>query len=179
MIREVPAVRIANITDAPAIADLLYEFNGEALSPDELGQRLEEAKAPETVFLGDLDGSLSGLLVLRTGPTVSPVEHWAEITELYVRSASRRRGVGTALVREALAYAQDRGCTEVHLLADPGNTVALSFYRAAGFRRDSWNMRWDLRRRRAPELAHVPKVGIMARVCTHAQALRHRSVCLE
>jgi aminoglycoside 6'-N-acetyltransferase I len=147
MTKEVPAVRIANSTDASAVADLLYEFNGEALSPGELGQRLEEAGGLETLFLGELEGSLAGLLVLRTGPTISSAEDRAEVTELYVRPASRRRGVGRALVREALAYAQSRGCTEVHLLVDPENTAALSFYGAAGFRRDLWDMRRDLRGR--------------------------------
>jgi ribosomal protein S18 acetylase RimI-like enzyme len=157
MTKEVPAVRIANVTDAPAIADLLYEFNGEALSPGELGQRLEAVQGLETVFLGDLDGSLAGLLVLRTGPTVSSAGDWAEITELYVRSASRRQGVGTALVKEALAHAQGRGCTEVHLLVDPENTAALSFYGTAGFRRDSWDMRRDLRGRAEHQNWPTPK----------------------
>ena len=147
MTKGIPAVRIANMADAPAIADLLYEFNGEALSPDELGQRLEEAGSLEILFLGELDGSLAGLLVLRTGPTASSAEDRAEISELYVRPASRRRGVGRALVREALAYAQSRGCTEAHLLVDPENTAVLSFYGVAGFRRDSWDVRRDLRGR--------------------------------
>jgi ribosomal protein S18 acetylase RimI-like enzyme len=135
-----PITRVATPADAAAISSLLFEFNREALSPEELGQRMEQAQGLETVFLGELDGGLAGLLVLRTAPTVASAQDWAEITELYVQPASRRRGVGKALTDAALAHARRHGCTEVHLLVDPQNTPALSFYQAAGFHRDSWEM---------------------------------------
>ncbi|MEJ2736382.1 MAG: GNAT family N-acetyltransferase [Anaerolineae bacterium] len=132
--------RAATPADAAAISSLLFEFNREALSPEDLGRRMEQAQGLETIFLGELDGVLAGLLVLRTAPTVASAQDWAEITELYVQPASRRRGVGRALVDAALAHARHRGCTEVHLLVDPQNTPALSFYQAVGFHRDSWEM---------------------------------------
>jgi hypothetical protein len=37
-----PTVRPADSPDAPAISDLLYEFNGKALRPEDLAQRLAE-----------------------------------------------------------------------------------------------------------------------------------------
>jgi ribosomal protein S18 acetylase RimI-like enzyme len=144
MTRQRPAVWIAAPSDAEAISELLYEFNGEALSPEDLAQRMTEVRGLETVFLGELDGSLAGLLVLRTAPTLSAADDWAEITEMYVRPASRRRGVGTALVQAALVYACEQDCTQAHLLVDPENRTALSFYESAGFRRDSWEMRLHL-----------------------------------
>ena len=136
--------RVATLADAAAISSLLFEFNREALSPEDLGQRMEQAQGLETIFLGKLDGALAGLLVLRTAPTVASAQDWAEITELYVQPASRRRGVGKALIDAALAHARHLGCTEVHLLVDPRNTVALSFYQAVGFHRDSWDMVQEL-----------------------------------
>ena len=48
-----------------------------------------------------------------------------------VRAAHRRRGVGTALVREMLAWARDEGIEEVWVLAD--NPGAEAFYAAHGF----------------------------------------------
>jgi ribosomal protein S18 acetylase RimI-like enzyme len=135
-----PIIRVATPADAATISSLLLEFNREAISAEELGQRMEEAQGLETVFLGELDGELAALLVLRTAPTVASAQDRAEITELYVQPASRRRGVGRALVGAALAHARHHGCTEVQLLVDPQNTHALSFYKAAGFHRDSWEM---------------------------------------
>ncbi len=142
-----PATRIATPSDAAVISGLLFDFNREALSPPDLAQRMEQAQGLETVFLCELDGVLAGLLVLRTVPTISAAEDWAEITELYVEPASRRKGVGKALMETALAYARHHGCTEVHLLVDPRNTPAISFYEAVGFRRDSYEMVQDLQGR--------------------------------
>jgi ribosomal protein S18 acetylase RimI-like enzyme len=140
MTKTLPAVRVADPSDATEISGLLYEFNGEALCPEDLAQRLAEVRGLEAVFLGETDGSLAGLLVLRTTPTLSGPEDWAEITEMYVRSGCRRQGVGRALVDAAVKYARARGCTEVHLLVDPENAGGLAFYNALGFCRDSWEM---------------------------------------
>jgi ribosomal protein S18 acetylase RimI-like enzyme len=139
-----PTTRIATPADSAAISNLLFEFNREALSPEDLGQRMEQAQDLETVFLGELGGVLAGLLVLRTVPTVACAQDWAEITEMYVQPAFRRKGVGKALIEAALAHARHRGCTEVHLLVDPQNTPAISFYQAVGFHRDAWEMLQEL-----------------------------------
>lgn len=132
-----PATRIATPSDAAAISGLLFAFNREALSPQELAQRMEQAQGLETVLLGELNGVLAGLLVLRTVPTVSVAQDWAEITELYVQPACRRKGVGKALIEAALAHAHHHGCPDVHLLVDPQNTPAIRSYEAVGFRQDS------------------------------------------
>jgi ribosomal protein S18 acetylase RimI-like enzyme len=139
-----PSIWIASPSDACAISGLLHEFNGEALPPADLAERMEQARGLETVFLGELDGKLEGLLVLRTAPTLSGPDDWAEITELYVRPASRRKGVGRALIEASLEHSRRCGCTELHLLVDPDNATALSFYRAVGFRKDSWEMRREI-----------------------------------
>jgi ribosomal protein S18 acetylase RimI-like enzyme len=142
--KDVPTVRVAFAADAQAISDLLYEFNGEALLVEALAARMAQARGIETVFLGEQGGCLAGLLVLRTVPTLSGPEDWAEITELYVRPQARRNGVGRALVAAAIEHSRDCGCTEIHLLVDPANEGGLAFYRALGFHRDSWEMRRPL-----------------------------------
>jgi ribosomal protein S18 acetylase RimI-like enzyme len=142
-----PATRVATPSDAAAISSLLFEFNRKALSPEDLGQRMEQAQDLETVFLGELDGALAGLLVLQTVPTVSAAQDWTEITELYVQPAFRRKGVGKALIEAALAHARHHGSSEVHLLVDPQNAPAISFYEAVGFRRNSCKMLQELQGR--------------------------------
>ncbi len=94
MTKMLVSVRIAGLGDAEAISNLLFEFNGEGLSPDELAGRMAEVEGLETVFVGEWHGSPAGLLVLRTAPTVSGPEDWAEITELYVRPGARRPAAG-------------------------------------------------------------------------------------
>lgn len=131
----------ASVQDAGAISAMLFEFNGEGLDAGALARRLVEVRGLETVFLAEQGNEALGLLVLRTVPTLSDPQDWAEITELYVRPAAQCRGVGRALMAAALEYARHRGCTEVHLLVDPENEPALAFYRALGFCQDSWEMR--------------------------------------
>jgi ribosomal protein S18 acetylase RimI-like enzyme len=134
-------VRTGGPYDVQSIHDLLNEFNGEALPPEALARRLEQTRGLETVFVCEREGLAAGLLVLRIVPTLSDPEDWAEITEMYVRPAFRRQGVGTALAKAAIEHSLGRGCTEMHLLMDPENHAACAFYEAMGFVRDSCEMR--------------------------------------
>ncbi len=104
---------------------------------------MKEVQGLETAFLGEWEGEAAGLLVLRTAPTLSGAEDWAEITEIYVRPQFRRRGIGRALAEAALEYGRKRGCREFHLLVDPSNETGQAFYAALGFQVDSWEMRRD------------------------------------
>ncbi len=133
-------VRAAGPGDARAISELLFEFNGEALEPEDLERRMAEVGELETALLGLWQGRAAGILVLRVVPTLSGAADWAEITELYVHPAARRKGLGSLLVREAVERARARGCAEVHLLVDPENAGAIAFYDSAGFVRDSYDM---------------------------------------
>jgi ribosomal protein S18 acetylase RimI-like enzyme len=139
-----PSVRVAGPADAHAICHLLLTFNDEALSPEALAGRLVEAEDLETVFLAELDGALAGILVLRSSPTISSPDDWAEITELYVQPTARRRGVGTALIEATISFALERGCTDLHLLVNPANEPAIAFYESLGFGHGSWQMQRSL-----------------------------------
>jgi GNAT superfamily N-acetyltransferase len=56
----------------------------------------------------------------------------AELQQLWVRDESRRRGIGSALVREFLSLARSRGCNVVFL--ETFSFQAPSLYRSLGFR---------------------------------------------
>jgi ribosomal protein S18 acetylase RimI-like enzyme len=56
----------------------------------------------------------------------------AELQQLWVHEEARRRGVGSALVREFLSLARARGCGAVFL--ETFSFQAPTFYRALGFR---------------------------------------------
>jgi len=57
----------------------------------------------------------------------------AEIVYLGVRPAFRRRGLGRALIRHALADAFARHVRHVHLAVDSANTPAAALYQSEGF----------------------------------------------
>jgi ribosomal-protein-alanine N-acetyltransferase len=57
----------------------------------------------------------------------------AEVLTLAVVPAARRRGVATALLREAQQQATDRGGSVMFLEVAAGNEAALALYRREGF----------------------------------------------
>jgi [ribosomal protein S18]-alanine N-acetyltransferase len=57
-----------------------------------------------------------------------------EILNLAVLAESRRKGVGTLLLREAIAWGGSRQARQAHLEVRASNTPALRFYERHGFR---------------------------------------------
>ncbi|HKW89505.1 MAG TPA: ribosomal protein S18-alanine N-acetyltransferase [Candidatus Acidoferrales bacterium] len=57
-----------------------------------------------------------------------------EILNLAVSAASRRKGVGSLLLREALAWAEQNGISKLHLEVRASNFAAVKLYEAHGFR---------------------------------------------
>ncbi|HUK76355.1 MAG TPA: GNAT family N-acetyltransferase, partial [Thermoleophilia bacterium] len=60
----------------------------------------------------------------------------AEVAELYVRPDARRRGVATALLEAAIAWARDHGCTVCRLSVGPDGELShgvAGFFAARGF----------------------------------------------
>ena len=68
--------RAATPADAAAISSLLFEFNREALSPEDLGRRMEQDQGLETIFLGELDGVLAGAELTTDAAIDSVVVKW-------------------------------------------------------------------------------------------------------
>jgi ribosomal-protein-alanine N-acetyltransferase len=57
----------------------------------------------------------------------------AELLTIAVRPSARRRGVGTALLAEAMARSRAAGATRMLLEAGVSNAAALTLYHRAGF----------------------------------------------
>jgi len=79
------------------------------------------------------DGTVVGFVsVCRSRDPDAPAGT-AEVRALYLRPASQRCGVGTALLHEALHHLTERGFVWVTLLVLEGNVDARAFYEARGF----------------------------------------------
>ena len=127
----------------PGDEDVLASLAGEADDFDLAGASLPEPPLPAAeaaAYLGDpavvhwvaeQGGVVVGELLCHVLPL--PSGHGKELL-LYaigVRAAHRRRGIGTALVREMLAWARAERIEEVWVIAD--NPGAEAFYAACGF----------------------------------------------
>lgn len=126
-------IRQATPADAAAIARLNEDFNGIHTASDAMASRLERCIVTERVLLAEIDGLAIGFLSLWVFPIVCATQPYAEISELFVEEGYRRRGVGRALVEEAVEIARLEGATEVKLNTAFRNTAAQQLYYASGF----------------------------------------------
>ena len=138
--------------DKEAVADAFWIRPASREDVRAMTRLLQELFAVETEFEFDEEKQRCGLEMLLDSPTagiwvadrrgrvvgmvavqlvVSTAEGalsgWLE--DLVVSSAYRRRGLGKALLKSAVNWAQDQGASRIQLLADSRNVPALIFYR--------------------------------------------------
>ena len=122
-------IRIATPADAAALARLNEEFNGVFATAEQIAARLIACQDIETPILAELDGQVRGFACVRLIPCVL----YAELTELYVEPAFRRRGVGRALVEHAERLSRERGAADMLIMTGSDNAQAQALYRALGY----------------------------------------------
>ncbi|HET7237193.1 MAG TPA: GNAT family N-acetyltransferase [Actinomycetota bacterium] len=91
----------------------------------------DERGAHLVALVGD---SLVGSLSIRRED--QPVTRHVATLGMFVTAEHRGRGVGTALMEEAMAWARRHGVERVELTVYPNNEAALALYRRFGFERE-------------------------------------------
>jgi ribosomal protein S18 acetylase RimI-like enzyme len=111
---------------------------GEAMADEYLAfllRRCEECKGE--MMLAIVDGKVAGFVcVLTEVPPAEPDEsqvHHAYISDLFVHSAYRQRGLGRRLLEEAESTARSRGATELRVGVLAKNRLARELYEELGF----------------------------------------------
>jgi GNAT superfamily N-acetyltransferase len=102
---------------------------GEA-TPEGLLDRWQAAGAG--TFVGEYAGAVVGLLGVSVAAPVAD-RRGALIECAYVEEEARGVGVGSALTEAAVAWAAERGCTDLDALALPGDRATKQRLEAAGF----------------------------------------------
>jgi RimJ/RimL family protein N-acetyltransferase len=131
----------------PADADALVDLGRAVAGENDLWLTYDRSRGDErrnvksvrrdpnvAVFVAEApDGVVGRLSIARDrGPYSS---HVAELG-LMVAANSRRRGIGTALMEEAVKWARGSGITKLELTVFPHNEPAISLYRKLGFREE-------------------------------------------
>jgi ribosomal protein S18 acetylase RimI-like enzyme len=136
----VTEVRRATRDDAPAIGQLLHDFNREFDEPTPPPARMAERLAElidggdETiVLLTDGSAGPDGLAVLRLRPSLWSRALECYLAELYVIPEHRRQGRGLALMEAAMATARDAGAAYMDLGTGEHDTGARALYERLGF----------------------------------------------
>ena len=142
-----PSVRRAGPADLDTLCELWLEVArhhagldpGFGLRPnarDEVRRLLAaELGDPEAAAWLAGDGAADGFCIARIdrAPPIHEQTLRAEITDLGVRPAARRRGLGRALVDAALRWVRERGVAHVEVRVMVANHEGQGFWRALGF----------------------------------------------
>jgi L-phenylalanine/L-methionine N-acetyltransferase len=91
------------------------------------------------VFVADDDGAIVGRLSLARDPHGAS-SHVADLG-LMVAATHRRRGIGRALLEQAVAWAGEAGVTKIELHVFPWNEPAIGLYEGFGFEREGLRRR--------------------------------------
>lgn len=140
-------IRKATSTETPLIAEHFYQMWRDIGVPSEsiqsnwfdvtvqfidIARKQLSYQAFVAVADGKIVGSASCQLFAGPYPNILATEYrqYGYIWGVYVEASYRHRGIGSQLVREAIAYLKSIGCTRVVLNAAP---PAKSFYAHLGF----------------------------------------------
>lgn len=129
--------------DLPALSDLLADlFSQETdFSIDRgrqirgLGMILASPDRGTLLVAREPSGAVVGMVSLQLLVSTAAGGISGQIEDLVIHREVRSRGLGSRLLREALAFGRARGCLRFQLAADIRNLPALSFYQRQGFRR--------------------------------------------
>lgn len=143
-------LRRARDHDAEALAALgrrtFTDTFGHLYTPQDLETFLQGVYAPELqlqeihapllhVMVVEQNGQLLGYAM--TGPCKLPVEGISdtayELQRIYLLPACKGRGIGTALLEDALRFCRDKAASDVYVGVWAENTAAQAFYRRHGF----------------------------------------------
>lgn len=138
-------IRAAIRSDLGAILRLLRELGG-ATHTQSAHVRMSsaavrawtrmESDPDRTILVAEQRGQIIGTLnLLVVANLTHDAQPWAVVDNLVVDPLARRRGVGRALMEDALDRAAGAGCYKVELLAHESGNDVHGFHAALGFDR--------------------------------------------
>lgn len=138
-------IRTVCTADAEAISRLCSEELGYPCNAALVEAKLQQLDSRrEAVFAAFLEGSAVGYIHIEKYDVLY-FETMANILGLAVSSQHQRKGVGSALIKAAEAWALDRGIRLMRLNSGSTRTGAHVFYRKLGYQNEKTQLRFTKR----------------------------------
>lgn len=136
-----PTMRRAMREDIAAIVGMLADDELGAtresvhdLAPYEAAFAAIDADPNQLLVICELDGEVAGTMQLTCIPGMSRKGAWRMLIEaVRVHRDARGSGIGSEMIRWAIAYARERNCLMVQLTTDKSRVDAHRFYERLGF----------------------------------------------
>jgi GNAT superfamily N-acetyltransferase len=128
-------IRDARADEAAPVAELIHELARiENVSSDVTAEQVRayQQHGDSGILVAELDGGLVGTLTWYVRPGLFHGGRWGCIDELIVTATAQGKGVGDALVSEALRRFEALGCREAAVSPELDNDRAAALYRKHG-----------------------------------------------
>jgi GNAT superfamily N-acetyltransferase len=129
--------RLADVTDAAEVGQLLHDFNTEFDTPSpgvkELSERLTRLLAGESMFAMVAGSPAVAVGLVSVRPNIWYEGKVALLDELYVAPAHRNNGIGSAILRLLHDRAHAAGIDAIEINVDEGDVDAQRFYERHGY----------------------------------------------
>jgi len=133
-------ISVATESDIPALSELLtllFEQEAEFTANPELQQRglrdIISNPAIGKILVARENTNTIGMVSLLFSVSTALGGRVAWLEDMIVQPDWRNRGIGSALLTQALAQSRTEGCRRITLLTDTDNETAQDFYRKHGF----------------------------------------------
>lgn len=130
-------IRNCSKEDIPHVISINLQTLPEHYSNFFFEELLEES--PETFFVAEKNGKIVGYIMCRIEYGFSNIRRFSlvrkgHIVSIAVLSEDRGKGLGKALIEEAIKGMKKRGCSEAYLEVRVSNLPAIKLYENLGFK---------------------------------------------
>lgn len=145
-------IRFAIPEDAPTLLRFIQELATYEREPDAvevdaatLAAQMRSSSPPFECLLAEDGGEAVGFALFFHTYSTWRGKRGIHLEDLWVTPSARKRGIGTALLKELARVTVERGCARLEWAVLDWNELALSFYRGLGaVAMDEWTtMRLD------------------------------------
>ena len=129
-------IRLATVNDAEQLRRLNEEFNGEEITIESIRESLRDNQQ-EVVIVDEEDNLLVGFVCVQLKKSFCYDDYMPEITEVYVMSEYRKRGIASNMILFAEEYCSKKyPLHKYELLTGKKNVAAQSVYGKLGYADD-------------------------------------------